>query len=159
MMRNHARGMLKVMTDDEKLGAFPSGLNIPAATVLLEAMREVHRSQDPAQRASWWMYRSSTAPPAQPDQERVASRAEHVSDALLALPALVNTISDSLNLFVLGPDDEEDKFVVLSDDEAEAEVEIVRSVVAAVEGDKESPIDVEKLSVIADLEEAVVVKK
>ncbi|KAI4988186.1 hypothetical protein ZWY2020_029816 [Hordeum vulgare] len=105
------------------------------------------------------MYRSSTAPPAQADQERVASRIEHVSDALLALPTPVNTISDNLNLSILGPDDEGDKFGILSDDEAEAEVEMVGSVVATVEGDKEIPIDVEQLSDIADLEEAVVVKK
>ncbi|KAI4999399.1 hypothetical protein ZWY2020_003988 [Hordeum vulgare] len=51
MMRNHARGLVKVRADAKKLRAFPSALNIPAATVLLWAMREVHRSPHPTQRA------------------------------------------------------------------------------------------------------------
>ncbi|KAI5018653.1 hypothetical protein ZWY2020_043541 [Hordeum vulgare] len=113
-MRNHARGLVKVMTDDEKLRSFPMA--------------------------------STSQPP------------------LSSCGALVNTISDYLNLFVLGPNDKSndeasDKFIVLSGDEAKAEVEMVGSVVAVVEWDKEIPIDVEKLPDIADLEEAVVVKK
>ncbi|KAE8787771.1 hypothetical protein D1007_38239 [Hordeum vulgare] len=125
-------------------------------------MREVTSSTDPRQRARWWMYRSSTTPLV-PDVERVASRAEHVSDAVVALPTPVNTrYWDRLHRSILlGPEDDSDDessddFIVLFDDEEEAELEMVGSVVAAVEGDKEIPIDVEKLPYVGDLEEASV---
>ncbi|KAI5020335.1 hypothetical protein ZWY2020_045223 [Hordeum vulgare] len=52
----------------------------------------------------------------------------------------------------------DDDFVELFDDEEEVEVEMVGAVVAAVEGDKEIPIDVEKLPDVRDLE-ALRVKK
>ncbi|KAE8815924.1 hypothetical protein D1007_06458 [Hordeum vulgare] len=172
MMRNHARGLVKVMTEAEKLRAFPSGQFIPAATVLLWAMQEVTTSNDPLQRARWWMYRSSTMPPL-PDIHRVASRAEHVSDVVVALPAPVNNtywdhlhpeillgLSDDSDNEHVSDDESSNDFVVLSDDEEEAEVEMVGPVVAAVEGDKEIPIDVEKLLDVGDLEEVgVTVKK
>ncbi|KAE8818639.1 hypothetical protein D1007_03785 [Hordeum vulgare] len=166
MMRNHARGLVKVMMEAEKLCAFPGGQSIPAATVLLWAMREVTTSNKPRQRARWWMYRSSTTPPL-PDIDRVASRAEHVCDVVVSLPAPVNNrYSDRLHpSILLGPSDDSDDessddFVVLCDDVEEAEVEMVGSVVAAVKGGKEIPIDVEKLPDVGDLEEAgVIVKK
>ncbi|KAE8815321.1 hypothetical protein D1007_07287 [Hordeum vulgare] len=93
MMRNHARSLVKIMTDAEKLRAFPGGQSITAATVLFWAMREAMRSPDPAQRARWWMYRSSTMTPVQPDVGRVASRVEHVSNVVVALPAKVFQIA------------------------------------------------------------------
>ncbi|KAI4999489.1 hypothetical protein ZWY2020_004078 [Hordeum vulgare] len=129
MMRNIARSLVKVMTEAEKLHGFPGGQSIPAATVLLWALREATTSNDPLQRARWWMYRSSTVPPLpdihhEPDDDRVS----------------------------------DDDFVELSDDEEEVEVEMVGTVVATVEGDKEIPIDVEKLPDVRDLE-AVRVKK
>ncbi|KAI4977584.1 hypothetical protein ZWY2020_059721 [Hordeum vulgare] len=37
MMRNHARGLLKVMTSAEKQRAFPAGFNVPPPTILLWA--------------------------------------------------------------------------------------------------------------------------
>lgn len=50
MMLIHARGLVKVMTDDEKLRAFPDGPfgvpGVPPAKVLQFAMRET-RSDDP----------------------------------------------------------------------------------------------------------------
>ncbi|KAI4994472.1 hypothetical protein ZWY2020_034113 [Hordeum vulgare] len=63
MMQNHARGLIKVMREDEKLHAFPA-IKAPPSSVLLWAMREVQRTTNPTQRARWWMYRSSrmTAP-------------------------------------------------------------------------------------------------
>ncbi|KAI4973751.1 hypothetical protein ZWY2020_041532 [Hordeum vulgare] len=161
-MRNHARGLVKVMTEAEKLHAFPGGQSIPAATVLLWAMREVTNSNDPLQRARWWMYRSSTTPPV-PDNERAASRAEHVADVVIAMPAPINNrYWDRLHpSILLAPSDDSDDesfdaFVVLSDDEEEEEVEMLGSVVAAVEGDKDILIDVDKLP---DVQEAVVTVK
>ena len=66
MMRTHARGLIKVMTDDEKLRAMPSGpygvVGVHPAKILQFAMGET-RSDDPDQRARWWMYRSAKAPP------------------------------------------------------------------------------------------------
>ncbi|KAI5020558.1 hypothetical protein ZWY2020_045446 [Hordeum vulgare] len=166
MMRNHARGLVQVMTEAEKLRAFPGGQIIPAATVLLWAMREATTSNDPLQRARWWMYRSSTVPPL-PDIHRVASRAEHVFDVVVALAAPVNnTYWERLRPeILLGPSDDSDDessddFVDLSDDEEEVDVEMVGVMVAAVEGDKEIPIDVEKLPDVGDLEAVrVTVKK
>ncbi|KAI4989363.1 hypothetical protein ZWY2020_036680 [Hordeum vulgare] len=118
------------------------------------------------------MYRSSTMPPL-PDIHRVASRAEHVSDVVVTLAAPVNnTYWERLHPeILLGPSDDSDDehvsddessddFVDLSDDEEEVEVEMVGAVVAAVEGDKEIPIDVEKLPDVGDLEAVgVTVKK
>ncbi|KAI5009157.1 hypothetical protein ZWY2020_010205 [Hordeum vulgare] len=52
-------------------------------------MREVQRTTDPTQRARWWMYRSSRMTAPQPDPTRLASRTERVTDAVLALPAVV----------------------------------------------------------------------
>ncbi|KAI4980702.1 hypothetical protein ZWY2020_021187 [Hordeum vulgare] len=127
MMRNHAHDLMKVMTDAEKLRAFPGGLNIPAATLILWEMWEVYFSPTRTTRR-WWIYNSYTVSPTQPNQERVASRAEHVSDALIALPASVNTVFwDRLNPSVMGPDDDSnneasDGFVVLSDDEEEVQM-------------------------------------
>ncbi|KAI5009010.1 hypothetical protein ZWY2020_010058 [Hordeum vulgare] len=137
MMRNHASGLVKVMTEAEKLRAFPSDQRIPAATVLLWAMQE------------------STSP----------------TSSLLPAP-VNNTYSDHLHAeILLGPSDDSDDehvsdgessndFIVLSDDEEEAAVEMVGPMVAAVEGDKEIPIDVEKLPDVGYLEEVgVTVKK
>ncbi|KAE8784698.1 hypothetical protein D1007_41694 [Hordeum vulgare] len=122
-------------------------------------MREVANSNDPRQRARWWMYRSSTTPPV-PDNERVASRAEHVADVVIAMPVPINNrYWDRLHPSILlapsddSDDESSDAFVVLSDDEEEAEVEMLGSVVAAIEGDKDIPIDVEKLW---DVQEAAV---
>ncbi|KAI4987712.1 hypothetical protein ZWY2020_028470 [Hordeum vulgare] len=47
MMRNHALGHVKVMRDDEKARAFPTGYGIVPSAVLLWAKREVQRSPDP----------------------------------------------------------------------------------------------------------------
>ncbi|KAI4994776.1 hypothetical protein ZWY2020_034679 [Hordeum vulgare] len=89
MMRNHARGLIKVMREDEKLRAFPPGYYVPPSSILLWAMREVQRTTDPMQRARWWMYRSSRMTAPQPDPTRLASRTQRVTDAVLALPAAV----------------------------------------------------------------------
>ena len=110
------------------------------------------------------MYRSSTAAPAQPDAERVASRTEHVHDFVLALPAPVNaTYWDRPGPSVLlAPDSDSDdessdeevpEVVLLSDDEPE--VQIVAPVGAAVEGGRNVPIEVDELP---DLPEAVIIK-
>ncbi|KAE8819580.1 hypothetical protein D1007_02572 [Hordeum vulgare] len=89
MMRNHARGLIKVMREDEKLRAFPPGYCVPPSSVLLWGMREVQRTTDPTQRARRWMYRSSRMTAPQPDPTRLASRTERVTDVVLALPAAV----------------------------------------------------------------------
>ena len=175
MMRNHARGLVKVMTAAEKQRAFPAGRTIPPPTILLWAMREVQRSPDPRQRARWWMYRSSTTPPA---------AADHVTDAVLALPAPINNAYwERRNPWVLGPsddsdgessddessddessdepsddsDDEVDEVVVLSDDEPE--LQLLAPVLDAVEGDRNLPIHVDALPEVADLPDGVVVKQ
>ncbi|KAI5008215.1 hypothetical protein ZWY2020_009263 [Hordeum vulgare] len=90
MMRNHARGLIKVMREDEKVRAFPPGYCIPPSAVILWAMREVQRSTDLKQRARWWMYHSSRMTTLQPDPTRLASRTERVTDAVIALPAAVH---------------------------------------------------------------------
>ncbi|KAI4976548.1 hypothetical protein ZWY2020_050155 [Hordeum vulgare] len=84
MMRNHARGLIKVMREDEKLHAFPPGYCVPPSSVILWAMREVQRTTDPTQRARWWMYRSSRMTAPQSDPTHLASRTERVTDAVLA---------------------------------------------------------------------------
>ncbi|KAE8786854.1 hypothetical protein D1007_39312 [Hordeum vulgare] len=90
MMRNHARGLIKVMREDEKLRASPPpGYCVPPSVVILWAVREVQRTTDPTQRARWWMYRSSRMTAPQPDPTRLASRTERVTDVVLALPAAV----------------------------------------------------------------------
>ncbi|KAI5002694.1 hypothetical protein ZWY2020_027344 [Hordeum vulgare] len=88
MMRNHARGLIKVMREDEKLRA-PPGYCVPPSAVILWAMREVERTTDPTQRARWWMYRSSRMTAPQSDPTRLASRTERVTDDVVALPAAV----------------------------------------------------------------------
>ncbi|KAI5016981.1 hypothetical protein ZWY2020_037359 [Hordeum vulgare] len=90
MMRNHARGLIKVMREDEKVRAFPPGYCVPPSAVILWAMREVQRSTNPKQRARWWMYRSLRMTAPQPDPTRIASRTERVTDAVLALPVAVH---------------------------------------------------------------------
>ncbi|KAI5010761.1 hypothetical protein ZWY2020_012898 [Hordeum vulgare] len=128
-------------------------------------MRETQLSPDPRQRPRWWMYRSSTTPPGCKDLARVANRAEHVTDAVLALPAPINTTCwENHNPWVLRPDDDSDdgtsedsddeveELVVLSDEvEEEPIVQLLAPVIDVVEGDKNRPIDVEKLSKVADL--------
>ena len=90
MLANHARGLIDVMTDDEKRRALVDGPGTPPANILRFAMAET-RSDDPRQRARWWMYRSATTPSPHPDPFRVASRAQSVRGVVLALPAPVNT--------------------------------------------------------------------
>ena len=170
MLRNHARGLVKVMTAAEKQRAFHSaGRTIPAPTILLWAMREVQRSPDPRQRARWWMYRSSTTPPASADD---------VTKAVLAVPAPINNALWR-NPWVLGPSDDSegessddestddestddsddgvDEVVVLSDDEPE--LQMLAPVLDAVEGDRNRPIHVDALPEVDDLPDGVVVKQ
>ena len=128
-------------------------------------MREAQLSPDPSQRARWWMYRSSTTTPAEPDAERVAAKNEHVDDFVLALPAPVNaTYWDRQGPSVLfGPDDDSDdessdeevpEVVVLSDDEPE--VQMVAPGGAAVQGGRSVPIEVDDLP---DLPESAIIKQ
>ena len=176
MLRNHARGLVKVMTPAERQRAFPVSRIVPPTTILLWAMREVQRSPDPRQRARWWMYRSSTTPPIVADD---------ITDAVLALPAPINNAYwERRNPWELGPDsdsdaesessddydsdesdgyssdDEVDEVVVLSSDSSddEPDVQLLAPVLDAVEGQKNSPIDVDKLPEVADNPELVVVK-
>ncbi|KAI4978045.1 hypothetical protein ZWY2020_014599 [Hordeum vulgare] len=124
MMRNHGRGLVKVMTAAEKQRAFPAGFNILPLTVLVQAMRET-ALPDPRQRARWWMLDSDF------DDD---------------------TSDDS--------GDEVEELVILSDEvEEESNVQLLAPVIDAMEGDKNRPIDVEKLSEVADLPEVVVVKQ
>ncbi|KAI5007793.1 hypothetical protein ZWY2020_008841 [Hordeum vulgare] len=87
MMRNHARGLIKVMREDEKVRAFPPGYCVPPFAIILWVMREVQRFTDPKQHARWWMYRSWRMTTPQSDPTCLASRTERVTDAVLALPA------------------------------------------------------------------------
>ena len=89
MLLHHARGLVKVMTDDEKHRAMPAP-GVAPVLVLSFAMAET-RSDDPRQRARWWMYRSATTPSSHPDPFRVSSRMQRVNDVVLTLPAPVNT--------------------------------------------------------------------
>ena len=116
------------------------------------------------------MYRSSTTP---------AAAADHVTDAVLALPAPINNAYwERRNPWVLGPsddsegessddestddestddsDDEVDEVVVLSDDEPE--LQMLAPVLDAVEGDRNLPIHVDALPEV-DLPDGVVVKQ
>ena len=152
MLRHHACGLLKVMTDDELDRACPDHNGIHYALVLRFAMQET-RSDDPGQRARWWMYRSATAP-RQPDPLHVGSRTERIHNVDLAVPAPVNTaywghyqpdllehddVSDYISSdseYDSGSDDdsgyaadsswstgwEEPEVIVLSDDEPEVNV-------------------------------------
>ncbi|KAE8808830.1 MATE efflux family protein 3, chloroplastic [Hordeum vulgare] len=118
------------------------------------------------------MYRSSTTPPACEDPARWY-RAEHVTDAILALPAPINTAYwENRNPWVLMPDDDSDDdtyddsddevedLVVLSDEvEEDLIVQLLAPIIDVVEGDKNRPIDVEKVSGVADLPEVVVVNQ
>ena len=85
MLVNHARGLVKILTDAERKRAFLYGRGVPQTVLLVWAMREATLSDSPVQRARWWMYRSTTMPQ-RPDPARVASRAERVN-VELALPA------------------------------------------------------------------------
>jgi hypothetical protein len=112
MMQNHARGLIKVMMEDEKLHSMPSSPHgvpgISPTKILQFTMREM-RSDDPRQRTRWWMYWSTTAPPSQPDPTRVVSRTERVDDVILALPAPINTAYwDWFQPDLLLPDDVSD---------------------------------------------------
>ena len=85
MLVNHARGLVKVLTDTERKRAFPYDRGVPPAVLLVWAMQEATLSDSPVQRTRWWMYRSATMT-LRPDLARVASRADRV-DVELALPA------------------------------------------------------------------------
>ncbi|KAI5011949.1 hypothetical protein ZWY2020_024083 [Hordeum vulgare] len=128
-------------------------------------MRESQLCPDPRQRARWWMYRSSTTPPASEDPALVAYRAEHVTDAIPAVPAHINTAYwENRDPWVLRPDDDSDdeaeELVVLSDEvEEEPIMHVLAPIIDAVEGDKNRPIDVEKLPEVADLLEVIVIKQ
>ena len=89
MLLHHALGLVKVMTDDEKRRAMPAPGLAPVLGLRF-AMAET-RSDDPRQRARWWMYRSATTPSPHPDPFRVASRMQRANDIVLALPMPVNT--------------------------------------------------------------------
>ena len=140
MLVNHARGLVKVLTDAEKKRAFPYGCSIPPALLLVWAMREATLSDSPVQRARWWMYRSTTMT-LRPDSARVASRAERV-DVELALPAPVSP--DYQVCHMSKP--------MLPLDHEEGEEDAVQMVaLVAVEGVKTMPIDVELLPLHPDI--------
>ena len=151
MMRNHARGLIKAMTDDEKRRAMPAP-GIAPVLVLRFAMAET-RSDDPRQRARWWMYRSATTPSPHPDPFRVASRMQRLDDVVLAVPAPVNTAYSDDESF--SDDNDSDsaeeviEVVLLSDDEPD-DVVMLAPVVAGNKGDRHRPIDVDLLPEMPD---------
>ena len=153
MLVNHARGLVKVLTDAERKRAFPYGRGVPPAVLLVWAMREATLSDSPVQRARWWMYRSTTMT-LRPDSARVASRAERV-DVELALPAPVSP--DYLVRHVPKPvlplgSDVVEEVLVIPDDHEEGEEDAVQMVApVAVEGGKTMPIDVELLPLLPDI--------
>ena len=157
MLVNHARGLVKVLTDAEKKRAFPYGCGVPPALLLVWAMREATLSDSPVQRARWWMYRSTTMT-LRPDPARVASRAEHV-DVELALPAPVSPDYQVRHVpkpvLPLGSDiveDDVDEVLLIPDDPEEGEEDAVQMVApVAVEGGKTMPIDVELLPLHPDI--------
>ena len=151
MLLHHALGLVKVMTDDEKRRAMPAP-GVAPVLVLRFAMAET-RSDDPRQRARWWMYRSATTPSPHPDPFRVASRMQRVDDFVLALPAPVNTAYSDDESFSDDTDsdsaEEEIEVVLLSDDEPD-DVVMLAPVVAGNEGDRHRPIDVDLLPEMPD---------
>ena len=178
MLRNHARGLIEQMTDDEKRRALVDGPGTHPANIFRFAMAETC-SDDPRQRSRWWMYRSTTTQPPQPDQMRVWSRMQRLHDVVLALPAPVPLVhvddndvslssdseyckvdsdndsgyrgdSDSSALYA-SSGDEEVSVVVLSDDEEEDEIQMMAPVHNANEGDRDLPIDVEVLPDVTDI--------
>ncbi|KAI5005549.1 hypothetical protein ZWY2020_032792 [Hordeum vulgare] len=135
MMRNHALGLVKVMHDNEKARAFPTGYGMLPPAVLLWAMREVQCSPDPRQRSRWWMYRSPKMTPPQPDPTCLASMTEGITDVVPAIPAPVNTTYwDQKNPTVI--------FYYNCEPYDESEVQMVAP---AKEGDQDLPIDVDEL--------------
>ena len=130
MLVNHARGLVKVLTDAEKKRAFPYGRGVLSAVLLVWAMREATLSDSPVQRARWWMYRSTTMT-LRPDPARVASRAERV-DVELALPAPVSPDYQFRHVpkpvLPLGSDiveDNVDEVLLIPDDPKEGEEDAV----------------------------------
>ncbi|KAI4975061.1 hypothetical protein ZWY2020_048668 [Hordeum vulgare] len=111
--------------------------------------------------------------PASEDPTCVAYKEEHVTYVVLALPAPINTAySENRNPWVLGPDvdsdddtsddsdDEVEELVILSDEvEEESIVQLLAPVIDTVEGDKNLPIDMEKLPEVTDLPEVIIVKQ
>ena len=53
MLVNHARGLVKVLTDAERNRAFPYGRGVSQAVLLVWAMREATLSDSPVQRSRW----------------------------------------------------------------------------------------------------------
>ena len=187
MLLHHALGLVKVMTDDEKRRAMPAP-GIAPVLVLRFAMAET-RSDDPRQRARWWMYRSATTPSPHPDPFRVASRMQRVDDVVLALPAPVNTAYwDRFKPDLLVHDDvsdvqpssedesysgdsdsgykadsessgEEEIEVVVLSDDEPDDVVMLPPVVAGNEGDRELPIDVDLLPEVPDIVKQEVVEE
>ena len=157
MLVNHARGLVKVLTDAERKHAFLYGRGVPPALLLVWAMREATLSDSPVQRARWWMYRSTTMT-LRPDPACVASMAERI-DVELAIPAPVSPdyqvrhVSKPVLPFgsdVMGDDVEE--VLVIPDDDEEGEEDAVQMIApVAVEGGKTMPIDVELLPLLPDI--------
>ena len=148
MLVNHARGLVKVLTDAERKRAFPYGRGVLPAVLLVWAMQEAMLSDSPVQRIRWCMYRSTTMT-LRPDPARVASRAERV-DVELALPAPVSpnyqvrhVPKPALPLGSNIMEDDMDDVLVISDDHEEGEGDALQMVAAvAVEDGKAMPIDV-----------------
>ncbi|KAI4997859.1 hypothetical protein ZWY2020_053201 [Hordeum vulgare] len=88
MMRNHAHGLIKMMREDEKLRAFPpaTASHLPLSSFGRRGRCSVPPTRCSAQGGGCTASRM-TAP--QPDPTRLASRTERVTDAVLALPAVV----------------------------------------------------------------------
>jgi len=157
MLVNHARGLVKVLTDGEKKRAFPYDRVIPPALLLVWAMREATLSDSPVQCTRWWMCRSTTMPQ-RPDLARVASRVEHIY-VELALPAPISPDYQVRHVSVpvqpLGSDvmeDDVDEVLVILDDDEEGKEDTMQMVApVAVEGGKIMPIDVELLPLLPDI--------
>lgn len=114
MFIDHGRGLIKVLTGNEKKSLFGPARGVVPVQVFLWAMNEAENSPDPRQRARWYMYRSRRRAPPIPVPDLVG--------VLLAVPAPVdqsNVHSDSD--VEQRKDDSDSEDVEHSEDESDSE--------------------------------------
>lgn len=131
---NHVRGLLPVFREDEKARVFPDGKGVPAVAIIVWCML-ASIFGDVRQWNRWCMYRPL----------KCRFHPDPADASMVVKVAVPDCVDPKYQVLIRNPLPVDVPIISIDDGEEEPEVQVVagpRVAWAAVEGEKEKPIDV-----------------